>query len=88
MTCQAGDCDCDKRPWVPDNVHILPMPDLLCGEKVWKTLVETFGTVDNSDRMMRRGISIDVCDYLPPDMIIGCTERGREFVRAMKEGQA
>ena len=69
------ECECDKRPWVPDSVDILPMPDRMVGEKIG----EAMNTVCRAC-----GISVGVCSYVPSDVVVGCTERGRDFVRGMK----
>lgn len=85
-------CDCYKGPQVPDKVALFPMADLLFGEKLWGHLLaasDAGGEVEIRVLSLRLGLSVDVCSWLPPNAILGCTERGRKIVQEMKkkEGQ-
>ena len=60
------------------------MPDLLVSSDVIQALREQ--SEPHSPNPCYRSFSIDEHSGLPSGTILGCTERGREFVREMKEG--
>lgn len=66
-------------------------PDLLFGEKVWEALLAELGVPDAGNPVWQsamQGLSVDVCPYLDPHTVMGCTEVGRRIVRNTQEAAA
>lgn len=64
----------------------LTMPDLLASTDVIQALREK--SEPHSPDPCYGALSIKEMRYLPSGTILGCTERGREFVREMQEAEA
>ena len=63
------------------------MPDLLASTDVMKALREESLPGNLNLCYRRASFSIDEHAWLPSGTILGCTERGREFVREMNEAE-
>lgn len=81
-----------REPKVPTFELVFSgFPDLLFGEKVWAALLAELGVPDAGNpawQSAMQGLSVDVCPYLDPHTVMGCTEVGRRIVRNTQEAAA
>lgn len=77
-----------REPKVPTFELVLSgFPDLLLGEKVWAALLAEAGVPDAGNpawQSAMQGLTVDVCSYLDPYTVAGCTEAGRRIVQDLQ----